>query len=263
MPDTERGQVAATAAQIYEEFFLPALFDQWPPHLLAAANVAAGEDLLDVGCGTGVAARAAVRRVGSSARVVGVDLNPGMLAVAEQTAGVEWLTGSAEALPVDSETFDVVICQFAMMFFNDRRAAMSEMHRALRSDGRVAVATWSSLEQTPGYAAMVDLLDRLFGRDAGDALRSPYNMGDPTELEELLAAEFDHVEVTMVPGTARFASIEAWVHTDVRGWTLSDMSDAEYERLLEAAQTELAGFTAADGTVTFDAPALIGVGVKR
>lgn len=260
MTDADRGQVAATAAEIYEAFFLPALFEQWAGQVLDAAGVAEGDHLLDVGCGTGVLAREARGRVGRAGRVVGVDPNDGMLAVARRTPDVEWQTGSAEDLPFEDDIFHIVVSQFAMMFFEDRTKALQEMKRVLRRDGRVAIATWASLPDTPGYAAMVDLLDRLFGTEAGDALRAPYNMGDPDELHELLTGVFADVEITQLDGTARFDSIEDWVHTDIRGWTLSDMSDEDYERLLEAAQSELARFTDDTGRVTFRAPALIGVG---
>ena len=85
-------------------------------------------------------------------------------------------------------------------------------------------------------------------------------MGDPEELHELLDAAFTDVQVTKQEGTARFQSIEDWVYTDIRGWTLSDMSDEDYDRLLAAAETELAGFTDESGRVSFPAPALISTG---
>lgn len=258
--DADRGQVAATAAEVYESFFLPALFDQWAGPLLDAAKVTNGARVLDVGCGTGIVARNAVSRVGPEGRVVGLDPNEGMLAVARKTSDVDWVTGAAEDIPFEDNGFDVVVSQFAMMFFDDRRGAVSEMSRVLVPGGRVAIATWASLEETPGYASMTILLDRLFGTEAGDALRAPYNMGDPHVLEELLSAEFEDVEVEMVEGTARFDSIEAWVHTDIRGWTLSDMSEENYQRLLAAARTELARHVGDDGRVSFPAPALIATG---
>lgn len=261
MTDADRGQVAATAAEIYESFFLPALFNQWAAPLLDAANVSEGDHVLDVGCGTGVVARGAKSRVGKDGRVVGLDPNEGMLAVARKTPGVEWLTGVAENVPFDDDSFDAVVSQFAMMFFEDRPRSVAEMHRVLRPGGRVAIATWASVDDTPGYASMVALLDRLFGRQAGDALRAPYNMGDPEMLRELLSAEFDDVAVAPVDGTARFDSIEAWVHTDIRGWTLSDMSDDDYRRLLAAAENDLSGYVGNDGKVAFPAPALIATGV--
>lgn len=258
--DTERGQVAATAAEVYEAFFLPALFQQWVGPVLDAADISPGDHLLDVGCGTGVVAREALTRVGTGGRVVGVDPNDGMLTVARRKPGVEWSTGVAEALPFEADTFDVVVSQFAMMFFEDREQSVQEMSRVLKPGGRVVIATWASLVDTPGYATMVDLLDRLFGSDAGDALRAPYNMGEKRVLHDFLAAEFTNIQVGQHAGTALFDSIEAWVHTDIRGWTLSDMSDDDYERLLASAKIELAQFTDASGKVSFPAPALIAVG---
>lgn len=261
--DADRGQVAATAAEVYEAFFLPALFAQWAGQVLDAAQVSKGDHLLDVGCGTGVVARQAPVRVGHDGRVVGVDPNEGMLAVAQKTPRVEWRTGVAEDLPFEDDSFDVVVSQFAMMFFDDRQKAVREMERVLRPGGRVAIATWASLSDTPGYAAVVDLLDRLLGKEAGDALRAPYNMGDTGELERLLSGIFVDVAVTRHEGTARFDSIEAWVHTDIRGWTLSDISDEDYERLLTAAEDELARFTDDTGKVAFPTPALIAIASVR
>lgn len=258
--EADRGQVAASAAEVYESFFLPALFEQWVEPLLDASRASGGDRLLDVGCGTGVVARNAVSRVGQGGRIVGLDPNEGMLAVARNTPRVEWVLGVAEDIPFVRESFDVVVSQFAMMFFSDRRKAVSEMNRVLVPGGRLAIATWASLEDTPGYASMVALLDRLFGRKAGNALRAPYNVGDPQILRDLLAAEFENVHVEMIEGTARFDSVEAWVHTDIRGWTLSDLSEEGYQRLLAAGEKELARFVDDNGMVSFPAPAIIASG---
>ncbi|MEN8040288.1 MAG: methyltransferase domain-containing protein [Actinomycetota bacterium] len=263
MTDADRGQVAATAAEVYESFFLPALFEQWVEPVLDAAIVSEGDRVLDVGCGTGVLAREAARRGGPDGKVVGLDPNDGMLAVARRTATVEWKSGVAENIPFDDASFDAVVSQFAAMFFDDLEQAVSEMHRVLRPAGRVAIASWASLADTPGYEAMVDLLDRLFGPEAGDALRAPYTLGDPGGMHDLMSTAFNEVEVTQVDGTARFDSIEAWIHTDIRGWTLSDMSDADYALLLDAANTELSEFTDGTERVVFQAPALIATGKAR
>ena len=107
--DAARGQVAAAAAEVYEEFFVPALFGQWAAPMLDAAGVAAGDAVLDVGCGTGVVARAAARRVGPTGEVVGLDRNDGMLAVAARSLEpVTWRQGVAERLPFDDGRFDRV-----------------------------------------------------------------------------------------------------------------------------------------------------------
>ena len=89
--------------------------------------------MLDVACGTGVLARAVADRVGAKGSVVGLDVNPGMLAVAERLApSITWRQGRAESLPFEKEDFDAVLSQFALMFFEDQVAALEEMKRVLR-----------------------------------------------------------------------------------------------------------------------------------
>ena len=260
MSDAERGQVNTAAAELYEAFFVPALFGQFPDPVLDHAGVGPGSRVLDVGCGTGVLARAAHRRVGAGGAVVGVDPNAGMRAVAHRSApSIEWRDGVAEDLPFDDGTFDHAISQFAAMFFTDRGRAIAEMARVTAPGGAVTLVTWAGLDRTPGYAAMVDLIANELGEEAANALRAPFVLGRPDDLASLLEPVGSEVRLREIPGTARFASIADWVHTDVRGWTLADLVDDEGEAALVArAEQELGRFVGPDGSVTFPSPALVG-----
>jgi ubiquinone/menaquinone biosynthesis C-methylase UbiE len=260
--DAARGQVAAAAAEVYEEFFVPALFGQWAEPMLDAAGVAAGDVVLDVACGTGVLARAAAGRVGPGGEVVGLDCNQGMLAVAARTPEpVTWREGLAEDLPFNDGCFDRVLCQFALMFFDDQSQALRDMARVLRPGGTVAVATWSAVESSPGYATMVDLLRRVVSDQAADALLAPFTLGTADVVADLLADVLADVVVARHDGSARFDSIQAWVHTDIRGWTLADLiDDAAYNRLLAEALQVHAKYTDERGRVHFATPALIATG---
>ena len=265
MDEGPQGQVTGHAAELYETFFVPALFAQWAPRVADAARLAAGMTVLDVACGTGVLAREALQRVAPAGTVVGLDRNVGMLDVARRlTPGIEWHAGIAEALPFPAAAFTAVVSQFGLMFFDDRLQALQEIWRVLRPGGRLAVAVWDALDRSPGYAAMVALLRRLFGDRVADELRAPFTLGDRSEIASLLAAAgMAHGEIRTHQGTARFASLAAWVRTDVKGWTLADLIDeAQYLTLQAEAARELARFVGADGTVSFAAPAHIATATK-
>jgi SAM-dependent methyltransferase len=263
--DAARGQVAGSAAEVYESFFVPALFAQWPPVLLAAAGVGSGHRVLDVGCGTGIVAAAAASSVGLEGRVAALDPNAPMLEVARRRPDpVSWHEGVAEAMPFGDDEFDRVLSAFALMFFTDREQALAEMARVLAPDGVVAIATWCSADKSPGYSTLIDLVGRVVGQDGAAALEAPFCLGEAGQVGELLAGSFEDVRVVEHAGVARFESIPAWMHTDVRGWTLSGMVDDEtFDRLLAAAHDELARFTDPSGRVEFAAPALIATGRPR
>jgi ubiquinone/menaquinone biosynthesis C-methylase UbiE len=260
MSERLSGQVTRSAAEIYEEFFVPALFAQWAPRVCDEAQLAPRQKVLDVACGTGVLSREAAVRVGSGGVVTGLDRNEGMLAVARRKApGINWRLGRAEALPFGDESFDVVASQFGLMIFEDRAAALWEMWRVLRRDGVLAVAVWDKIERSPGYAAMAALLERLFGDSIANELRALFLLGDGDQLRSQFAkAGVAGTRISTHVGAARFPSIESWVRTEIKGWTLADLIDhAQYELLLSEAETALQPYTTADGTVTFAAPAHI------
>ncbi|MCE6949491.1 methyltransferase domain-containing protein [Cereibacter sphaeroides] len=249
----------AGPAEVYERAFVPALFAQWGPVLAELAAVAPGKRVLDVGCGTGAATIAAASRAAPGGRVIGLDPNPEMLAVARRKPGIEWVEGRAEALPFPDATQDAVISQFAMMFFENRVAALKEMARVLSPGGRMAVAVCGALTASQGYHALVGLLDRLFGRDIGDAFRSPFVLGNAAALEALAdEAELKDATVAERVGTVRFGSIADLVATErACAWTLGGLlDDDQFACLRDAAERELAPFKTENG-IAFDMPALI------
>lgn len=265
MNDVNRGQVVRSAAEVYDAFFLPALFSEWAARVVEAAQIEAGQSVLDVACGTGVLTLAAAESVGPDGSVVGLDINEGMLAVARKKApGIKWRQGQAESLPFLDDSFDAVISQFGLMFFDDRRAALGEMVRVLRPNGRLAVAVWDLLENTPGYAAVTRLLQRLFGDQIADALRAPYGLGDTQVLQAIFTGiGLAEVRISTLEGRARFPSLESWMYTDVKGWTLANvLDDAQFDLLSREAERELQPFVSEDGSVSFRAPAHIISGVR-
>ena len=248
-------------AEVYEAEFVPALFRPFSGVVADVAAIAAGQRVLDVACGTGVLARTVAARVGPTGAVLGLDANPEMLAVARRLdPTIDWIDGRAEALPLADASADAVVSQFGLMFFDDRVAALREMHRVLRSGGHLAVAVCDAVERSPGYGVLATLLQDLFGDRVAGAFRAPFAIGDAQLLAGLARqAGLAHAQVLQRSATVRFGSIDALVSTErACVWTLGGLlDDAQFERLLHAACDALAPFVQPDGGVAFEMPALI------
>jgi ubiquinone/menaquinone biosynthesis C-methylase UbiE len=248
-------------ADVYDDRFVPALFRHWGPVLCEAAGISSGQRVLDVACGTGALTVAVAERVSPGGAVLGLDASPEMLAVARRKhPDIEWHDGRAESLPFADASFDAVVSQFGLMFFDDRVAALREMQRVLRPDGHLAVAVCDALERSPGYASLAALLERLFGKPVADAFRAPFVLGDADALRALCAdARIKEASVVQRRGDVRFESIDALVSTErACVWTLGGLlDDGQFERLRRAAQGALLPFVDADGRVTFAMPALL------
>jgi SAM-dependent methyltransferase len=250
------------AATAYENLFVPALFQEWAPRVLDAADIGSGQRVLDVACGTGILAREASARVGPNGSVTGLDASAGMLSVAERLApAVKWHQGLAQSLPFPDRSFDAVVSQFGLMFFADRIKSIREMLRVLVPGGHLAVAVWDSLDHIPAYSTEVDLLERIAGEDAANALRAPFVLGDRAEVETLFKnAGVASVEVATHRGTARFPNIRTMVEADLRGWLPVVgvlLSEEQIQEILKQAEQDLSQYVTGQGNVLFDLPAHI------
>lgn len=149
MNELEQWQISGDAAALYERYVVRHILAPWAAPLVDAAAVSSGDRVLDIACGTGVVTRIAARRVGRSGKVIGLDLNPAMLAVARSLpAGsdidIEWVQRSALDLALPDASFDVVLCQQGLQFFPDKALALREMRRVLDEGGRLALSVWNS-----------------------------------------------------------------------------------------------------------------------
>jgi SAM-dependent methyltransferase len=256
----EKSQLVASAAEVYDSFFLPALFEEWAARVAEAARIQPGDRVLDIACGTGVLARRVAEIAGSTGKTVGLDVNENMLSVARSKAPqIEWRNGNAEDLPFDPDAFDVIVSQFGLMFFANQLAALQEMKRVLRVGGTLSLAVWGPLKDSPGYAEMTELLRRLFGDDTASALEAPFALGDKNALGHLFTkAGMSDAEIVTQQGRARFPSIREWVYTEIKGWTLAEvLDDEQYQLLLQQADKDLRKFVNRDGSVSFSIAAHI------
>jgi ubiquinone/menaquinone biosynthesis C-methylase UbiE len=247
---TETFRISMAAAEIYESKFVPALFAEWAPHLADVAGVRSGQAVLDVACGTGIVARTVADRLGPGGRVVGLDLNPAMLAVARRVRpDIEWREGDAAALPFPDGSFDAVLCQMALMFFPDRAGALREMRRVAGAGGTVAIAVPAHLPAQPAYAPFVEMAARHAGPDALSLLGAYFACGDLAALTSLLeSAGLSVVASRTRLGRVRFASVDEFVAAEVESTPLGSRIDKEaYARIRAGAREVLRPFVTPAG----------------
>ncbi|HEV7535809.1 MAG TPA: class I SAM-dependent methyltransferase [Acidimicrobiia bacterium] len=158
------------------------------PHhrrLMAAAAIAPGERVLDVGCGNGLTSRDAARAVGPQGSVLGVDLSGPMLVVAERLAKDEGLgniryeQADVQVHRLEPGAFDVVISRFGVMFFADPVAGFTNIAGAVRSGGRLAMVVWGPLAANEWLVAQRQAL--AVGRDLPvppPGVPSPFGLAD-------------------------------------------------------------------------------------
>jgi ubiquinone/menaquinone biosynthesis C-methylase UbiE len=196
--------VATTFTEIYERVLVGPLFRPFAEQLVSRVAPNRGDRVIDVACGTGIVARVARERLGPQARIVGVDVAPAMLAVARSVdPTIEWREGNAIALPVNgAEDFTVLTCHQGLQFMPDKPAAIREMRRVLAPGGRLAIATWRSLEDIPGVVE----LNAVAERHVGPIIDSRHSFGDANGLRSLLVdAGFSDANVATIAHDVQFA----------------------------------------------------------
>jgi ubiquinone/menaquinone biosynthesis C-methylase UbiE len=182
----------------YERYFVPAIGAPLANDLVEIAALRPGERVLDVACGTGVVARFASRKVGAAGTVAGLDVHPGMLAVARSATppgmAIDWHEGSAEAMPLSDASFDAVLCQMGLQFVPDKVAALREMRRVLAPHGRLIL-------NLPGptprlFIILAEALADHISAEAAGFVNQVFSLHDADQLENLVnGAGFRDVSV--------------------------------------------------------------------
>ncbi len=215
-PDASSSDAEESPAAAFERFFGPSLFGPWANILLEHSPPRPGDRVLDLACATGIVARRAVALTGQAGRVTGVDLNPGMLEVARARAdaegvAIEWVEGDATSLDLPEASYDVVLCQQGLQFFQDPEAAVCEAHRVLVPGGRAAWSVWDDLHHHPVYSAILEAEARCLEASLEDLAR-PFMFGGRERMARLLeAGGLQGVEVTRRTETVEFDDPDRFV----------------------------------------------------
>jgi SAM-dependent methyltransferase len=250
-------QISGTAPEMLERYLIPAFATTYA-ELVALAALQSGERVLDVACGTGGVTRRAAQVVGAAGKVMGIDVNEGMLSMArtvpQQHDGppIEWHHSDAAALPFPDAAFDVVLCQYGLEFFADRAAGLREMARVLVSGGRLVLRVWRALERQPFYVALCEALERRVRVGVAAPIRAAFTLADAAELRALVAgAGFRKVRIRITTNLIRYPSLEEYVLGYLSATPIARdiaaMDDTARAALLQDVTTALRGSVDDDG----------------
>jgi Methylase involved in ubiquinone/menaquinone biosynthesis len=166
----------------------------------------------------GIVAREVAGRAGVTAAVTGVDLSSNMLAVARAAADregltIEWRKGNAERLPFHDAAFDLVLCQFALMFVANKAAALSEMRRVVTESGRVLISAWQGFDRHPFYETLHKVIQQRLGMSA---LQEIFALDDADDLRtRAREAGFRKVDIKPFSLTARFQNPDDFIAGEI------------------------------------------------
>ncbi|WP_428646533.1 class I SAM-dependent methyltransferase [Roseibium sp.] len=193
---------------IYDEFLVPLIFETYAADLAKRAASSDPQTVLETAAGSGVVTRALAPLLSADARYVVTDLNQPMLDRAAEMQGIDsrikWQAADALSLPFDDNSFDVVCCQFGVMFFPDRVAGYAEARRVLKPDGRLVFNAWDKIEDNEFADVVTQTASEVFADDPPLFLaRTPHGYNDVREIEaDLRAAGFDDISIETITETS-------------------------------------------------------------
>ena len=207
----------------------PLLFEPYAKLVAERCALLQPDRILETACGTGIVTRA-VHQAAPRAELVATDINPGMLEFAAHmrtTEHVSFQSADAQDLPFAEGSFDLVLCQFGVMFFPDKVRANQEARRVLRPNGHYLLVTFNRLELNPVPKAAADAVNALFAHNPFNYMeRGPFCYADPTRIKhDLHAAGFTEMEIETIELSSRVNARDA-----AQGLVFGSPLRAEIER---------------------------------
>lgn len=191
---------ADSMPEAFDQWLAPAVFRPFALDLATRVSARRPHRVLELAAGTGVLTRELVSALGAGT-VVASDLNPAMVEFGRQhVPDANWRQADAMALPFRAGEFDVVACQFGVMFFPDKPAAFAEVRRVLAPDGVFAFSTWATLETHEFESAVQAALREAFPADPPQFFAGvPHGYADVDVIRaDLRAAGLQPVDLALV-----------------------------------------------------------------
>ncbi len=211
----------------YETGLGPNIFVDYADRLAERCTELAASNVVELAAGTGILSRRLRNALPSETRLVVTDLNPPMLDVAKakftEADNVEFAVANAMELRFENSTFDLMTCQFGVMFFPDKPASYREAARVLRSGGTYIFNVWGAMSENPFSQMAHDVSAKFFPNDPPGFYKVPFHYGDPADVRaDLAAAGWQDVEHETIQLSKTIDNPEAFATALVYGNPLID-----------------------------------------
>jgi len=199
MTDDKAAAFAGTLAEFYDRYLVPFLFAPYAEVVAGRAKGLRPRRVLETAAGTGVVTEALSRTLPSDVVITATDLNLPMIERGKARPGMErvvWQQADAMKLPFSDAAFDLIVCQFGVMFFPDKDKAYREAYRVLGYGGRYHFNVWDSFDFNPFARISHDAIGGFFNCDAPAFFTVPFGYHRIDEIKSsLLAAGFTELAV--------------------------------------------------------------------
>jgi ubiquinone/menaquinone biosynthesis C-methylase UbiE len=240
-------QLSGNAAAIYEEQKVPAMFAPLADATLNVVSLFDDDIVLDVACGTGVLARKVRGKTGPRSRIVGIDLNEGMISTAKgltdpASQSCEWQIANATDLPFGDDTFSMVLCQQGLQFIPDKEGALREMHRVLRHEGRVALTVWNGMADF--MVPIAHALRRYVSDEVAEKAKAPFAYNGTALLQIISDIGFADVSIENLTINRTIRATNSAIRDEILGLPIaSSVEDKGDDVLKKIIQETLSGLS--------------------
>jgi len=250
---------AGSIPAIYDQYMVPLLFAPYAKLVAKRAAELRPRRILETAAGTGVVTEELLRAL-PDAEIVATDLNAPMLEQASrriEASKLRFQPADAQLLPFDNDSFDLVVCQFGVMFYPDKVRANAEARRVLREGGRYMLVIWDRIELNLATMTAARAVGEVFPGDAAKFYeRVPFRYHDVGEIEsDLLAAGFTDIEYETIELRSRAASARDVAIGLVQGTPVrSEIEEIDPTKLSLATNAAAEALKQFEGPGGFDAP---------
>jgi ubiquinone/menaquinone biosynthesis C-methylase UbiE len=253
----------------YDHYLGPLFFEPYAVDLVKRWQTLKMHKVLELACGTGRLTRHLLQLLDLDGALYATDLNEDMLTVARekiQDSRLHWQVVDAQELPFEDNSFDLVVCQFGVMFFPNKLKAFREALRVLQPDGTFLFLTWDDTAYNTVSFETQKVLQSVFPEDAPVfSQKGPYSYFDKDEItSSLQEAGFRNIEIIPVQLTATAAQVEDVIIGSLEGSPLTsylaERGEAK-EKVRALLQNSLSAYQI-DGGFRFSMQALYCKGVK-